>query len=230
MPGPSRPRHPERQRARHSLDNILDTAIELLDEQGDQALTFRALAARLGGGVGSIYWYVSGREELVERATDRILADVVQAADKLAPDRDPYDAIRDLALLLHTTLAAHPWMADYLMRHPELQLNGLRIYDRFGRQTMRLNLTKRQRFLAVDTLVSYINGFDAEARERQREVEEAAAEGVQLDPTELWRSLPAEEYPFLMHVLDTVMVTGEDAQFEAGLDTILSGLRQQAGE
>ena len=30
-----------------------------------QGLTFRGLAAELGGGVGSICWYLSGREELI---------------------------------------------------------------------------------------------------------------------------------------------------------------------
>ena len=57
----------ERRRASHSLDSVLTEAVALLDESGEQALTFRALAARLGGGVASIYWYVSSRDELLDR-------------------------------------------------------------------------------------------------------------------------------------------------------------------
>ncbi len=49
-------------RASHSLESVVSEAVALLDEAGESALTFRALAARLGGGVGSIYWYVSGKE------------------------------------------------------------------------------------------------------------------------------------------------------------------------
>ncbi len=60
-----------RQRASHSLDTVLAEAIGILDESGERALTFRALAARLGGGVASIYWYVASRDELLEKVTRR---------------------------------------------------------------------------------------------------------------------------------------------------------------
>src|SRR6476659_1046565 len=70
--GARRPR--ERRRASHSLDSVLTEAVALLDESGEPGLTFRALAARLGGGVASIYWYVASRDELLDRATDHVLA------------------------------------------------------------------------------------------------------------------------------------------------------------
>ena len=60
MTPPSRTdRSPRARRASHSLEAVVAEAVALLDEAGEQALTFRALAARLGGGVASIYWYVS---------------------------------------------------------------------------------------------------------------------------------------------------------------------------
>lgn len=218
---------PDRARVRHSLESILDVTIAILDE-GEQALTFRTLAARLGGGVGSIYWYVSGRDELLERATDRVLGQLVAEADRSGEQEDPFSAIRSLALAMHRTLARHPWMADYLMRHPELQLNGLVLFDRFGRQLQRLDLTTRQRFLAVDALVSYINGFDAELRDRAREAEEVAAGTAAADPTQLWRSLPGEDFPFLAEVMEVVLSTSEEEQFLAGLDLLLTGIKVQS--
>jgi hypothetical protein len=36
------------------MDAVVSEAVVLLDEAGEAALTFRALAARLGGGVASI--------------------------------------------------------------------------------------------------------------------------------------------------------------------------------
>ncbi len=64
----------ERQRASHSMEAVLTEAVALLDEAGEPALTFRALAARLGGGVASIYWYVANKDELLDRASDHVLA------------------------------------------------------------------------------------------------------------------------------------------------------------
>ncbi|WP_284327911.1 TetR/AcrR family transcriptional regulator [Demequina litorisediminis] len=56
-------RAPRRRRASHSLEAVVAASVAILDESGEDALTFRALAARLGGGVGSIYWYVSSKDE-----------------------------------------------------------------------------------------------------------------------------------------------------------------------
>ena len=67
-----------RQRASHSLDTVLAEAIAILDESGEPALTFRALAARLGGGVASIYWYVASRDELLDLATEEVMGRVLE--------------------------------------------------------------------------------------------------------------------------------------------------------
>src|SRR5689334_25024813 len=82
-----------RRRASHSMEAVLTEAVALLDEAGEQALTFRALAARLGGGVASIYWYVASRDELLDRATDYVV-DGVLAKIQAIPRTD--DAINDL--------------------------------------------------------------------------------------------------------------------------------------
>src|SRR6478752_5690014 len=72
-----------RQRASHSLDAVVTEAVALLDEAGEPALTFRALAARLGTGVGSIYWYVSSKDELLDRAADHVMGDVLRTVDPI---------------------------------------------------------------------------------------------------------------------------------------------------
>src|SRR6478752_5410499 len=68
-----------RRRASHSMDAVMLEAVALLDEAGEPALTFRALAARLGTGVGSIYWYVASKEELLDRAADHVIGEVLEA-------------------------------------------------------------------------------------------------------------------------------------------------------
>ena len=82
---------PRRPRASLSRDSILDAAIELLDRDGVAGLTLRGLAAELGGGLGSVYWHVAGKEALVDLAIDavlgRALADVeAMRAGRLDPE------------------------------------------------------------------------------------------------------------------------------------------------
>src|SRR5690348_8327108 len=89
-----------RRRASHSLDAVLAEAVRLLDEAGEPALTFRALAGRLGGGVASIYWYVSSKDELLDRATDSVLAGVLADTERFTGGEDPVDDVRAIAVTL----------------------------------------------------------------------------------------------------------------------------------
>src|ERR687884_249212 len=52
-PVPPRRASAGRQRASHSSEAVISEAVALLDEAGEPALTFRALAARLGGGIAA---------------------------------------------------------------------------------------------------------------------------------------------------------------------------------
>ena len=80
---PGRPR--TTRRATHSLDQIVDTAIAMLDRDGTSGLTLRGLAAELGGGLGSIYWYVAGKAELLDLACDTLIGRALTADDAPMP-------------------------------------------------------------------------------------------------------------------------------------------------
>jgi TetR/AcrR family tetracycline transcriptional repressor len=56
-----------------SLDRIVTTALELVDEQGIGAATMRAVAARLGVRSMSLYRYVQDRDELFDAVVERIV-------------------------------------------------------------------------------------------------------------------------------------------------------------
>lgn len=63
------------------MEAVLTAAVALLDEAGASALTFRALATRLGTGVGTIYWYVSNKDELFDRATDHAVGAILTGVE-----------------------------------------------------------------------------------------------------------------------------------------------------
>src|SRR3954467_13184410 len=53
----TRARRSERRTDALSKERIVETAIEILDAEGENALTFRALTTRLATGAGAIYWH-----------------------------------------------------------------------------------------------------------------------------------------------------------------------------
>lgn len=221
-----------RRRASHSLEAVVSEAVALLDTAGESALTFRALAARLGGGVASIYWYVSSKEELLDRATDHVLAGVLTATERFTGDEDPIDDIRSLAVTLFDAIVDRPWLGAYLMRDTTLQPNALLLYERLGQQVLRLGLAPRQSFDAVTAVLGFVVGSAADLGQRPPpEVVEGTTTREEYTArfADHWRELDPEEFPFVHTIVDEFAVHDDREQFRAGLDLLLAGLRLQAG-
>jgi AcrR family transcriptional regulator len=228
------PRSPRR-RASHSLKAVVSEAVALLDEAGDAgeaALTFRALAARLGGGVGSIYWYVSSKDELVARASDHVVAGVLTATEGCTAAPDPVDDVRAIAVAFFDALSGRPWLGAYFLRDVDLQPHALRLYERLGEQVMRLHLPPRQAFHAVSAVLGYVTGIAADHGHRppaEGSSQPASDEGLLAAFVAQWRALDPVEFPYIHHVVDEFASHDDRDQFLAGLDLLLAGLRQQAG-
>jgi AcrR family transcriptional regulator len=221
-----------RQRASHSIETVLTAAVALLDEAGESSLTLRALAARLGTGVGSIYWYVSGKDDLLERAIDHVLGEVLAAVEARPESGDPIVNLRLTAVTLFDALADRPWMSAHFMRGARIQGNSLRIYERLGQQTLRLDLTPRQRFHAVSAIVGVVVGNAADlGQEPPPEVLDGTVSREEFldDYVASWRALDACAYPFVREIVDEFDGHDDKEQFLAALDLTLAGLRLQAG-
>lgn len=231
-PGPTAARPRGRRRASHSLDTVLGEAIAILDESGEPALTFRALAARLGGGVASIYWYVGSRDELLERATEEVMGRVLTDSEHLIHGPDPVANVRALALALFDEFVRRPWFGQLMLRNNGLQPNSMTMFDRLGQQLMRLELSPKQRFHAVSSIVSYVVGVAVDlAQPPPREFLESG-----MEPSEFlamyadrWRALDPDDYPFAHQVADDFATHDDLEVFRSGLDLLLAGLRLQAG-
>lgn len=219
-----------RRRTALSLDAIVNGAVALLDEAGESALTFRALAQRLGGGVGSIYWYVASKDELLDRATDRVLDDVVDDSRSLPADADPIDNIRAIAWALFDVVVARPWLGAYFMRETSTQPNSLELYELLGQQALRLGLTPRQTFHAVSAVTGFVIGTATDLG--QAPPQAFIDSGLDRDSflaqvADQWRALDPQQFPFLHTIVDEFAVHDDVDQFRAGLDLLLAGLRLQ---
>ncbi len=222
---------PARRRASHSLEAVLTEAVGLLDEAGVPALTFRALAARLGGGVASIYWYVQGKDELLDLAADHVMAAVLEQTERFETERDPIDALRGIGVTLYDAAGERPWLADFFLRNTDLQTNSLQLYERIGQQVLRLKLTPRQSFHAASAVVGYVIGVAADLGQ---EIPEEVLRGEVTRDEFLhrvvvqWRTLDPAQFPFLHTIVDEFDHHEDADQFRAGLDLLLDGLRLQA--
>jgi AcrR family transcriptional regulator len=213
-------RRTERRADALSKARIVEAAIEILDAEGEGALTFRALAARLATGSGAIYWRVADKHELLTAATDQIIAGVMT---KVAKDSKPRDTIRTLALGVFDAIDAHPWVGGQLSIDP-WQYAVLRILESVGGQVQALGVPEHAQFNAVTALMSFILGLAAQyaasaslprGMDRSAVLTTVAAQWAQLDPA---------QHPFVRQLAMQLLGHDDREQFLAGVDLILAGI------
>jgi AcrR family transcriptional regulator len=205
-----------------SREVIVKAATEILDAEGEDALTLRALTVRLTTGYGAIYHHVADRNDLLAAATDHVIARIVT---DLVADAEPQQALRAIALGLFDAIVAHPWVGAQLTREP-WRPALLDIYESISRQLQALDVPQRALSDSAGVLVNYILGVAgqnaANARalanskmDRSTFLATVAAQWAQLDPA---------KYPSVHKARTQLREHDDREQFLAGIDLILAGI------
>jgi TetR/AcrR family tetracycline transcriptional repressor len=115
--GASMPPAGPRRRSRRTLshDEILDAALELLDEGGIEATSVRGIAGKVGVAPNAVYTYYLDKAAVLAALSDRILGDVDH--DVFADRSQPWRArLESVALELRQHLSAHPSAVPLMIR------------------------------------------------------------------------------------------------------------------
>ena len=217
----TRAQRTERRTDALSKERIVEAAIGILDTEGEGALTFRALTARLATGSGAIYYHVASKNELLAAATGDIIARVMTG---VVTGAEPGTTIRAIALGLFDAIDAHPWVGAQLSREP-WQSTMLQIFEGLGEQIQALGVPGRAQFDAASALVNYVLGlagqYAAGARLLARDTDRSAfLAGV----AARWTQRDPAEYPFVHQVAAQLREHDDREQFLAGIDLILAGI------
>ena len=205
-----------------SRQRIVDVAVDLLDEGGERALTYRALTARLDTGTGAIYWHMANKDELLATATGQI----VDRALSPVPGVTPEEAIRRLALELFDTIDARPWVGGQLSRAP-WQPAILLIFERLGGRLEAMGVAEGDQFDTASALLLYILGVAGQNAANARAASEDSAmdrASVLRSAADRWSELDPSIHPFLHRIATQLRDHDDRAQFAAGVDLILAGI------
>ncbi|WP_328303170.1 TetR/AcrR family transcriptional regulator [Streptomyces sp. NBC_00435] len=231
----TRVKRTERRADALSKRRIVEAAIEILDADGESALTFRALAARLATGSGAIYHHVADKDDLLAAATDEVIGRVMTgvpsgAGPESGPESgsgsapDPREAIRAITLGVFDAIDAHPWVGARLSREP-WQYAVLQILEGVGGRLQALGVPEQAQFDSASALVNYILGlagqYAAGARLLPRGTDRAAFLTTAADR---WTRLDPAKYPFVHQVATRLPEHDDRDQFLAGIDLILAGI------
>jgi AcrR family transcriptional regulator len=137
----------------HSREDIVAAAIALADADGLTAVSMRAVATRLGTGAGSLYRYLTSRDDLLDLMTD-------QVAGELRPYPETESGWLDGMLLLGrrqlTLYRRHPWLVDLTPRASGIGPQTLAWFDHCLRvlQPVRCGVTAKFEAIAMMTGVT----------------------------------------------------------------------------
>jgi len=205
--GPGRPRIPR--------ERIVDTALQIVDEEGADALSLRALAERLSSGTATLYRHVSGRAELIGLVIDRMLADV-----ELPPveqdDQEPWDVVcHRTATAIFETIAQHRSVAILLIERIPTGPHALALRERITRALLRTGMPPEKAATAVATLARYTLGFAMQSAGRD-------------DPPPTSYPIEPSVYPHLTRIAP-YLPRPLSEEFDFGLGHLLRGMRAELG-
>ncbi|MFD9165735.1 TetR/AcrR family transcriptional regulator C-terminal domain-containing protein [Streptomyces sp. NPDC059558] len=222
----SSPSTPARGRpARLDRTRTVDTALDLLDEVGLDALTMRRLADAMDVQAGALYRYFATKGDLLTAMAERMLADLAATATTTATAKtegagDWSGELAALARAMRTALLA--------------RRDGARVYagthatgpHTLGFAEAVIGVLCTAGFGAEEaarTLMAVVHLTIGHTLEEQAVLRPVGSEGA-ADPERLRLAADPERYPRLAAVLPTL--TSEDfaAHFEFGLSLLLRGL------
>jgi AcrR family transcriptional regulator len=215
---PERPRRARRPRGSLTPELILDAA-EAVAAQGFDALTMRAVAARLEAVPMALYNHFATKEQLVDALLDRVLGRFVPAP----PTDDWIDDLRSFAHAHRRLLSDHAWAVAPLFTQPNPGLGAVRIGEHALGILERGGLSNAPAVAAFSGLIAINYGWASFTAARDLD-----PAGPSHDVAAMLSRLPAASFPRTVGVADELGAYGSDEHYGFVLDRFLSGLRASA--
>ncbi len=196
-------------------ERVLEAAVRFVDREGLDALSMRRLGAELGVEAMSLYNHVPNKDALLDGMVEVILGELEvppENGDWEERIRDGYRAFRRLA-------HEHPNVFPLLVNRPPNTMDGVWLVEEFLRTLGDAGFDRRTALHAFRALSSYTFGY-AMAEIRGFALEpDGSRRGVQ--------KIPRAEFPRISELKPYLEKLDHDAEFEFGLDLILTGLRER---
>jgi TetR/AcrR family tetracycline transcriptional repressor len=201
-------------------ERVVAEGLTVIAAVGAQALSMRALAARLGVVPGALYRHVRNKEQLYDLILDAVLAEV----DCQVDPAQPWTAqVAALAQRLRSVLEDRPGVAALLKTRDPLSPASLALAEAFLAPLLAAGLPGREAAAAFRLVYDYTLGFavaDPTSPAEQRLRDAATREQLQA----FLRALPASRFPALAAEGIHAWSADRDQRFGSGLETLLRGL------
>jgi len=201
------------------VERILDTALEIVDDEGADALSMRTLAQRLNSGTATLYRHYANRAELVEQVVDRVLGEVQLDAE--AFKRSSWqEACMASAHATFGVIVRHRNVATLLAENVPVGPNAMVLRERLIAVLLANGFPPRLAALAYATLARHVVGFATQLRVIGKE-----SEPNDLKVSSRLRRLSRAEFPATLAVARFLPVPLEE-EFAFGMKLVVTGLER----
>ena len=213
------PKRTRADRAGLSREQVLDSALALVDRDGVAALSMRRLGAELGVEAMTLYHYLPNKDALLDGIVERVMA---QAETCFADG--PWDrALAGYARSLRATLLQHPGAALLIATRPAVTPETLRMAERGLALLCGAGFPVGRALDTINALTLFVIAHAA-SEAGLVPVNAAAAAGSQ----DYVASLDEREFPLLTAAARTSAGTDDSARFEFAMDAFIRGVSPAA--
>ena len=197
-------------------ERVIGAALAIVDRDGLDALTMRALGRELGVDPMAVYHHLPNKAAVLDGVVEAVLAEVPLEPN---PGLDWAERTARLARGYRDSLRAHPSAIPVVATRTDVTPPALAILDRAVEILLDAGFEPRRALLAVHSLSCFVVGHALDELGLAAEPGEPSAAAAR--QREL---LESGAYPSLATVAGEAADAGPDDSFELGLEALLRGL------
>lgn len=205
-------------------NEIMDAALDLLDEGGVNAASVRGIAARVGVAPNAVYTYFPDKAAIVKAIVEHLLGQVDLAvfSDRSVPWRQ---RIESLALELRERLTAHPGAVNLMIGGPMDGPRALALNERLMEMLQDSGLDAQESARASYLLIVYVFGSIALEAAELGDGGSVSSEAERIAARyEGFSAIPASEYPLSAAAAKIMATYVSTEQYRWGLHKVLDGI------
>lgn len=203
------------ERAGLSRDRVLSAALELVDREGNRALTMRRLGDELGVEAMTLYHYVRTKDALLDGLVEVVVTRAFPVVDEQAPWAT---LLHDYATSLRRTLLRHPGVLPVVASRPAVTSATLGLAEHALRRLTTAGFPLGRALDMLNVLTVFVIGHTA--------AEHTVGAGTGPGSAPWLTAQDPGRYPLVVEAARSGAGTDDAGRFQFALDALLTGFVQ----
>jgi AcrR family transcriptional regulator len=193
---------------------ILDAALAIADERGLEAVTMRAVAARIGVTAMALYPYVKSKDDLLDGLVGRLLAEL-----SLPDPAEPWqDRLRAIGRSARETARRHPAVMPLLFARPAVTPDAVRVVETLYQALLDAGVPDEEVARVERLLSTFVVGYAISEASGRFTGRDPSERGAVLERRAMLQGVDLPSHRRLAPKLETAV--SWEAEFETDLDDL----------